>query len=157
MSECKVIIQRIIEKPEFIQDEAVQSHLDECQKCKALFTVLKKGISEDMAEDVYELTQQERSELLTKIRRQEQLLLEKAKPQKKIFLLKPKFAVPIACAIIIMASWVFLPHIFQDEKQEIQVSQGVPESRKMKLLIQSDSRPRLYLEIEYFPEVRQEI
>lgn len=84
MSECKAIIQRFVEKPESIQDEAVQSHLDECPKCKALFTVLKKGTGEDVAEDVHELTQQERTELLTKIRRQEQLLLEKAKPQKKM-------------------------------------------------------------------------
>ena len=151
MSECKAIIQRIVEKPESIQSEAVQSHLDECQKCKALFTVLKKGTSEDMVENGHELTQQERTELLSRIRRQEQSLLEKAKPQKKMFFFKPKFAVAMAAAIIIMASWIFLPNFLQDEKQEIQVSQVVPESRKMKLLIQSDSRPKLYLEMEYFP------
>lgn len=154
MSECKAIIQKFVEKPESIQDEAVQNHLDECPKCKALFTVLKKGTGEDVAEDIHELTQQERTELLTNIRRQEQLLLEKAKPQKKMFFFKPKFAVALAGIIIIMASWLFLPNFLQDEKQETQVSQNVPESRKMKLLIQSDSRPKLYLEMEYFPEDR---
>ncbi len=156
MSECKAIIQRIVEKPESIQNEAVQSHLDECPKCKALFTVLKRGTSEDVAEDIYELTQQERIELLAKIRRKEQLLLESAKLQKKMFFFRPKFAVAIAGAIIIIASWLSLPYFVQDEKQEIQVSQGFNKSRKMKLLIQSDSRPRLYLEMEYFPEDRSQ-
>ncbi len=152
MSECKVIIQRFVEKPESIQDKAVQSHLDGCLKCKTLFTVLMNGTSEDVAENSHELTQQERAELLTKIRRQEKLVLERVWPKKKIFLFRPKFAVVIAGIIIIMASWLSLPHIFQGEKQEILVTQGVNESRKMKLLIQSDSRPKLYLEMEYFPE-----
>jgi hypothetical protein len=152
MSKCKAIIQMFVEKPETIEDDVVKNHLDECPKCKALFVVIMKGTSKDMAEDVHELTQQERTELLTKIRRQEQLLLEKAKPQKKMFFFKPKFAVVIAGIIIIMASWISLTYFLQDEKQENQISRGIPESRKMKLLIQSDSRPRLYLEIEYFPE-----
>ena len=156
MSECKAIIQKVVEKPDSIQDKAVRSHLDECPKCKALFTVLKKGTSKDMAEDVHELTQQERTELLTKIRRQEKLALERVWPKKKMFFFRPKFAVAIAGIIIIIASWIFLPHFLQDEKQVIQVSQGVPESRKMKLLIQSDSRPKLYLEMEYFPEDRSQ-
>lgn len=156
MSECKAIIQKFVEKPESIQDEVIQSHLDECSKCKTLFMVLKKGTGEDVAEDIHELTQQERMELLAKIRRQEQSLLEKAKPQKKMFFFKPKFAVALAGIIIIMASWLFLPNFLQDEKLEIQISQNVPESRKMKLLIQSDSRPKLYLEMEYFPEDRSQ-
>ena len=156
MPECKVIIQRVVEKPELIQDEAVRGHLDECPKCKALFTVLTKGTSEDVAEDDHELTQQERTELFTKIRRQEQLMLERAWPKKKVFFFKPKFAVALAGITIIMASWLFFTHFLPDEKQEIKVSQGVTESRKMKLLIQSDSRPRLYLEMEYFPEHRSQ-
>ena len=156
MSECKAIMQRVVEKPESIQDEEIQSHLDKCSKCKALFTVLKRGTSEDMAEDVHELTQQERTELLAKIRRQEQLLLKGSQLQEKKPFLKPKWAMAIAGITIIIASWIFLPSFLQDEKQVIQVSQGVPESRKMKLLIQSDSRPKLYLEMEYFPEDRSQ-
>ena len=58
----------------------------------------------------------------------------------------------IAGIILISASWISLPHIFQERKKEIRMSQKAPESRKMKLVIESDSKPRLYLEIEYFPE-----
>ena len=152
MSECKAIIQMLVEKPESIQDDVVQSHLKECPRCEALFAVIMKGSSREVGEDAHELTQQERTELLKKIRKQEQLLLERVLPQKKMFFFKPKFAVLIAGIIIVIASWLSLPNIFQDEKQEIQISQGVHESRKMKLLIQSDSRPGLYLEIEYFPQ-----
>lgn len=152
MSECKAIIQMLVEKPESIQDDALKNHLDECPECKALFTVIMKATSKDMTEDIPELTKQERTELLTGIRRQEQLLSKKVLPQKKMFFLKPKFAMAIAGIIIIVASWISLPHIFQDRKPEIRISQGNPKSRKMKLVIESDSRPRLYLEIEYFPE-----
>jgi len=152
MSRCKAIIQRFVENPESIQDEAVLSHLDECPECKVLFTVIDKGISKDTAEDVQELTQQERLELLTRIQRKEQLLSEKALPQKKMFFLKPNFVMAIAGIIIFVTLWISLPHIFQDRKPEIRISQRTPESRKMKLVIQYDSRPELYLEIEYFPE-----
>ena len=152
MSECKDIIRRFVENPDSIQDEAVQSHMDECPECRALFTIIEKGTGKDAAEGVQELTQQERNELLTGIRRQEQLLSEKVLPQKKIFFFKPKFAMFVAGIIIIVATWISLPHIFQDRKQEIRMSHKAPESRKMKIVIESDSRPRLYLEIEYFPE-----
>jgi len=152
MSECKVIIQGFVENPESIQDAAVKKHLDECPKCKALFTVLTKGVSENMPELVDELTQQERMELLTKIRRQEHLLSKRDVPRKKRFFFKKEFAVALAGVVIIIASWLSLHHFLSGEKQKTQISRGIPASRKMELLIQSDSRPRLYLEIEYFPE-----
>ena len=152
MSECKAVIRRFIDNPELIQDDAIQSHLAECPECRALFAVIDKGTGKDAAEDVQELTQQERTEILTGISRQEQLLSEKVLPLKQMFFLKPKFAMAIAGIILIVASWISLPHIFQDGKHETRVNQKASESRKMKLVIESDSRPRLYLEIEYFPE-----
>lgn len=152
MSRCKSIIRMFVENPESIMDEEIQKHLDECPECKTLFMFIDIGIGKDAAEDVQELTQQERTELLTGIRRQEQAQSEKAFPQKKMFFLKPKFALAIAGIIIIVASWISLPHFFQDRKSKIRMSQIVPESRKMKVVIESDSRPGLYLEIEYFPE-----
>ncbi|MBN1470943.1 MAG: hypothetical protein JW925_04115 [Syntrophaceae bacterium] len=152
MSKCKAIIQRFVEKPESIQDAAVKKHLDECPKCKALFTVLVKGASENMPELVDELTQQERMELLTRIRRQENLLLKRDLPRKKRFFFKREFAVALAGVVIVIASWLSLHHFLSGVKQKTQIREGVPASRKMELLIQSDSRPRLYLEIEYFPE-----
>lgn len=154
MSKCKTIIKRLVEKPESVRNDAVQSHLDECPKCKALFSVIKEGASLDLTEEVHELTQQERTEILTKIRRQEQLLPERALAYNKSFFFKPKFAAFMAGIIIILASWLSMPYISKEEKQEIQTSQGVLESRQMKLLIQSDSKPGLYLEIEYYPEIK---
>ena len=152
MSRCKDFIQRFVENPESIRDEAGQSHLAECPECRALFTIIEKGTGKDTVEDVQELTQKERNELLTLIRRQEQLLIEKVLPQKNMFFFKPKFVMAIAGIIIIVASWISLPHIFQERKQETRVTQKAPESRKMKLVIESDSGSRMYLEIEYFPE-----
>ena len=152
MSRCKSIIQRFVENPESFRDEAVQRHLDECPKCRALFMFMDKGTFKNAVEDVQELSQQERSELLDRILRQVQLKSEKALPQKKVFFLKPGFAIVVAGIILIVASWISLPHIFQERKKEIRMSQKAPESRKMKLVIESDSKPRLYLEIEYFPE-----
>lgn len=152
MSECKVVIQKFVENPESIQDTAVQKHLDECPKCKALFAIIAKWASEKMPELVDDLTQQEQTELLAKIRRQEQSLLKRDLPKKKTYFFNRKFAVAFAGAVFIMASWLSLHYFLPGEKQETQISPGTHVSRKMELLIQSDSRPRLYLEIEYFPE-----
>lgn len=152
MSNCKVIIQRFFESPESFQDTVVQKHLDECPKCNALFSVITKGISDNIPEVVEGLTQQERTELLTEIRREGYLLLKRDLPRKKKFYFKAKFAVALAGVVIVMASWLCLHHLLPGERQNTQVSQEGAVSRKMELLIESDARPRLYLEIEYFPE-----
>jgi hypothetical protein len=152
MSKCKTIIQRLVEAPELIQEDFVQKHLDECPKCMELFSVIKEGAGLDTAEDGHELTQQERTEILTNIRRQEQLLPESASEQSKPFVFKPKFVAFMTGITIVVASWLFLPNIFPEKKPEITISQEDPESRKMKLYIQSDSKPGLYLAIEYFPD-----
>ena len=154
MSECYDWMEKLAENQETLRDESFLEHIERCPACYSLASALDGIWREATRLRETDLSDTEHDEILENIRKEISTQRSVPSPfgQKPAFPLRWKIIWAASLSSLIVLAGLMI-QLLIPVKEEGVTQKAVPsESRRMKLMIQVDSKPRIYAFIEYTPE-----
>lgn len=146
MSECKHVLNRILDDPDTILEPSLQEHLARCRKCAALVRGLASCSRGDHGEGNEEMTPEEQAGILRRLQAHRRSREHPA----AAFRLAPIMAAAATLTILVVFMVLILhkPHTQKPEPIGKQTSK-----RSMTIHVRADSGREFYAHVSYDPDL----
>ena len=144
MSRCYDWMKRLTEDPGALDDESFLEHVKECRQCALLASHLKEARESVSFLKRDELSMEERDRLFRDIR--EKAERRRSEPASRSVAPRLVWAASLIF-LILLGGLLFRAEVPSEKESPINLV-GSPETRCIEVLIQVDSKPRIYCFIE---------